>query len=126
VPEFKIELTGVHTLPSHAWFAARADLTDDDAKKLDSLRTVLVRMGNKKLPQQCSRLLGWPDSVQDEIVQDPETVALLQLNGCGLSPKGIEKVFEHWCGDGLIHVVIGAAALAKKQFAKASGSMAYT
>ncbi|MEO8700775.1 MAG: DUF1963 domain-containing protein [Kofleriaceae bacterium] len=126
VPEFKIELTGVHTLPSTAWFAARAELSDDDSAKLDRLRTALVKLGNKKLPQQCSRLLGWPDSVQEEIVDGTDRVALLQLNGYELSPKGIEKVFEHWCGDGLIHFVIDAAALAKKQFAKAEGSMAYT
>jgi hypothetical protein len=126
VPEYKIELAPVHTLPSRSWFAARADLTEDDAEKLDELRTTLIKLGNKKLPQQCSRLLGWPDSVQEEVVDDTAKIALLQLNGYELSPKGIEKVFEHWCGDGLIHVVIPAAALAKKQFAKAEGTMAYT
>jgi hypothetical protein len=126
VPEYKIELGQVFTLPSYDYLHARAELTEEDREALDELRTTLVKLGNKKLPQQCSRLLGWPDSVQGDIVENVDDIALLQLNGYELSPKGIEKVFEHWCSDGLIHFVIDAKSLAKQQLHKATGSMAYT
>jgi hypothetical protein len=126
VPEYKVELTPVFTLPSAAFLRGRAELGDDDAEALQALATALIKLASKKLPAQCSRLLGWPDRVQHEVVETTDEIALLQLNGCELSPKGIEKVFAHWSGDGLIHFVLGAADLAKKKFERAAGSMACT
>jgi len=126
VPEYKVELYSVLTLPSREFLSARVEWAEDDDEGLQELRAALVKLANKKLPRECSRLLGWPDSVQGDVIESTDDIALLQLNGCELSPKGIEKVFEHWCSDGLIHFVIDAKALAKKQFDKAEGSMAYT
>jgi hypothetical protein len=126
VPEYKVELFSVFTLPSPEILRAYAELSDEDDEALRELGGKLVKLANKKLPGQCSRLLGWPDSIQEEVTNSVDQIALLQLNGYELSPKGIEKIFAHWCSDGLIHVVIKAEALARQKFDKASASMAYT
>ncbi len=126
LPEYKIELTPVFTLPPLAFLRDRAVLTDDDEQTLQTLAATVIKLANKKLPAQCSRLLGWPDSLQGEVVESVDHIALLQLNGYELSPKGIEKVFEHWCGDGLIHFLITRADLEKQKFDRATATMAYT
>jgi hypothetical protein len=61
-------------------------------------------------------LLGWPDTLQGEIVHDVKDIVLLQLNGYELAPKNIDKVFHHWCDDGLIHVLIRWWRLRERDF----------
>ncbi|MGH7283637.1 MAG: DUF1963 domain-containing protein [Polyangiaceae bacterium] len=126
LPEYKAKFFEVFTLPSLELLRERARLTDADERALSNLKEKLVTLAYKKLPAECSRLLGWPDCLQDEIVTTEKEIVLLQLNGWELSPKNIHEVFEHWCSDGLIHVVMKADALKKKAFAKARGGMAYT
>ncbi len=126
LPEFKATFFEIFTLPSIELLRRRARLTDADERALSDVKGKLVELASKKLPVEASRLLGWPDCLQGEIVTTEKEIVLLQLNGWELSPKKIHEVFEHWCSDGLIHVVIKGDALKKKMFAKARGGMAYT
>jgi uncharacterized protein YwqG len=126
LPELAVKLYGMFTIPSVELLRARANLTDGDEKALYDLKEALIKLTHKKLASECSRLLGWPDSIQDEVVENEEQISLLQLNGMGLSPKAVHSVFEHWCSDGLIHYVIEESALRKKRFDDATAGMAYT
>jgi uncharacterized protein YwqG len=123
-PEHRLKFGALWTLPSMTLLEERAALTENDGKAIDRLSEFLAKQ--KGALKSGSRLLGWPESVQEEVVESEKEIALLQLNGSELSPKGIEKFFKGWCMDGLVHGVIDRAALSKNDFKKTRGIMAYT
>jgi hypothetical protein len=90
LPEYAVKLSRVHTIPSDTWFRERVELTDEDEDGLRAIRESLLG----DMSGECSRLLGWPDSVQSEVVEGADEIVILQLNGSGFSAKGIEKVFQ--------------------------------
>jgi len=120
LPEYPMAFELVFTLPSNEVLEGYGELTKHDKKVLGKVR--------RYLDKRCSgsRLLGWPDTLQGEIVRDDKDIVLLQLNGWELSPNGIEQVFEHWCMDGLIHLLIRRKALRARRWGRVRAQMAYT
>jgi uncharacterized protein YwqG len=112
LPEVKITLRPIVTLPTRTLLEARAALGSDADEPLASLRA--------ELGTGDSRILGWPDAIQDDVITSEHAISLLQLSG------GAHEIFRHWCGDGLVHFVISAEDLAKKKFDRASAMMVYT
>jgi hypothetical protein len=126
LPEYLIVFGGCFTLPSNEFIRDRAELTDADEDTINELRDYLRTCGDHEVCSSGSRLLGWPDNMQGEFLDSVKDIALLQLRGYALAPKGIEKVFRHWCSDGLIHFITRRGALRKRRFAKVGVSMQYT
>lgn len=126
LPEFALTFFSLYTLPSNELLGRRAVLTDDDEEAIDTLRTKLVKLAGKKLPEETSRILGWPQCHQEEVVTKEDPIVLFQLNGFGLSLKKARDVFEYWCSDGLIHFLLARKHLDDAQFDKAKHTMGYT
>jgi hypothetical protein len=126
LPQHSMEFSQCYTLPSARFLAKYVDLTEEDEDALWKLHRFLEKREASEPAGTGSRLLGWPESLQGEVVRDFKTIALLQINGWELSPNSISDLFEHWCSDGLIHVLVGLRRLRARDFSKARATMAYT
>lgn len=111
------------TLPSRTYLSAFAELSSDDDRALRELEQAIHAKDPKG--SSTTRMLGWPDSLQHEVVRGPDPVVLLQIDASMKAPKGLSRVFEHW-GHGLTHFLVKGAQLAQASFAKASAEVAYT
>ncbi len=125
LPEWRLTFAQRFTLPSAEFLAARADLADSDKRALAELRRLLDQRGPTG-DTTGSRLLGWPDNQQGEFLSSHKQIVLLQLCGEGLRAPRIDRVFRHWCGDGLIHTVLARKHLRKRRFDRATTEMTYT
>jgi uncharacterized protein YwqG len=124
LPEHPLEFYSTWTLPGAEYFGKHAELTDVDEDTIsDDLETKLHAQDPKK--SSTTRLLGWADTLQGEILASPKTIVLLQIDGEMGGPKKLEELFSYW-GNGLAHFLIDQTALAAKKLEKADAELAYT
>ncbi len=124
-PEHRLTLRGQLTLPSSEFIGERCKLSEGDEEAIDALQHRLSELDGGALPNQ---FLGWPDNVQGEFLTDENDIVLLQLSGYQLTGEGIEgieKYFEHWCADGLLHWVGYRSDIVAGNFDHLGGLMAY-
>ncbi|MDF2694303.1 MAG: hypothetical protein K0S65_2686 [Labilithrix sp.] len=124
LPEHTLSFYSTWTLPSVEYLEAFAELGEADRTVLREIDAVL----HSKDPKGSSttRILGWPNNVQGEIVTSAKEIVLLQLDADMSAPKGaIATMFGQW-GGGLVHVVVGQNDLAKGKLGKAAVMLAYT
>ncbi len=124
LPERTLSFYAIWTLPSFEYLETFAELGEADREALHGIDAVL----RSKAPKRASttRLLGWPNNLQGEIITSPKQIVLLQLDCSMSAPNGaISTMFSQW-GDGLVHFVVGQDDLAKRKLGKAAAMLAYT
>jgi hypothetical protein len=123
LPEHALAFYPTWTLPSVEYLAAFAELGDADRDAHSKLEIALHAKDPKK--SAVTRLLGWPITVQGEIIDGTGPVVLLQLDASMAASGAVQKMFSQW-GGGLVHFLVDAAALAKRDVSNASAQLAYT
>jgi predicted DNA-binding WGR domain protein/uncharacterized protein YwqG len=123
LPEHALSFYPTWTLPSAEYFERHATLTDTDRRTLSDLEEKIHAKDPKG--SSTSRLLGWPNTLQGEIVSSPDTIILFQIDGDMKGPKKLGELFGYW-GNGITHYVIKGADLAAKKLGKAGVELAYT
>lgn len=123
LPEHALSFYPTWTLPSVEYLERHAELTDVDRKTRSDLEEKIHAQDPKG--SSTTRLLGWPDTLQGEIVSSPDTIVLLQIDGNMKGPKKLDELFSYW-GHGITHYLLGGADLAAKKIAKASAEVAFT
>ncbi len=123
LPEHALTFYPTWTLPSAEYLERHAELTDTDRSTLSDLEEKLHAEDPKG--SSTSRLLGWPNTLQGEIVSSPDTIVLFQIDGEMKGPKKLEELFSYW-GNGITHFLIKRADLVAKKLEKGGAEVAYT
>ncbi len=123
LPDCALSFYGTWTLPSFEYLSRYAELSDQHRDALDAVNEALHAKDPKG--SSTTRLLGWPVTLQGEIVESGDTVILIQLDGSMKAPKGLAQVFSQW-GEGMAHVLISAKDLAAQKFENAEATLAFT
>ena len=109
LPALDIQLTAEPSLPDWETFAE----LHPDAEDCDQFEEDLVLLG-VETPDECSKLLGWPDSIQSSVFEecgDGDWVLLMQLDSV------TDGDFELLFGDcGRIYLCIRREELAARRF----------
>ncbi len=123
LPERTLDFYLTWTLPSREYLSAFAELSDASERALESLRTAIRAQDPKGASG--TRMLGWPDSIQDEVVRGADPIVLLQVDAGMKATGGLARLFEHW-GGGVAHFLVKRAHLAEGKLAKVRAELAYT
>lgn len=123
LPEHALTFYPTWTLPSSEYLERHAELTDVDRRTLSDLEEKIHAQDPKG--SSTSRLLGWPNTLQGEIVSSPDTIVLFQIDGEMKGPKKLDELFSYW-GNGMTHFLIKRADLQAKKLEKGTAEVAYT
>ena len=123
LPELAMSFYSTWTLPSVEYLGAFADLSEAEEDALRKLDEALHAKDPKG--SSTSRLLGWPDNLQGEIVGSADVIVLVQLDASMKGPKAFQQAFSYW-GNGLVQVLIKRSDLDAKKFGAAGAELAYT
>ena len=123
LPEHAMSFYATWTLPSVEYLGAFAELSETEEDALRKLEEAIHAKDPKG--SSTSRLLGWPNNLQGEIVGSADVIVLVQLDASMKAPKAFDRAFSYW-GNGLVHFVIKRADVDAKKFGAAGAELAYT